>query len=93
MPSFICKIFNLVLRLLTNVVDFVASVVTTIGSAVVDVLGDLVETTADALFGGSKTLVWLGVGALAFWWLSSRDDDEPTGRVVVAPASAGGSNG
>lgn len=87
MNDLLCKIFNFVLRIFRNVVDFVAEVVKTVGSAAVGVLGELLEEVADTVFGGSGNLLLLLGAGLGIWLLLKNDDDSPTTQVIAAPAT------
>ena len=77
MSSILCKIWRFFSDLLSQVVEFVANALTTIGTAVVDVLGDLLKevgTTLGDVFGASP-LVWLALGVGAFLFFGKDDDD------------------
>lgn len=75
--SILCKIFNWILNIFGQVVDFVASAVSTIGVALVDVLSTLANAVGDALFGGGtgSLVLLLGLGA-AMWFVFGGDDDD-----------------
>lgn len=70
--SLLCKLFKFLLNVFTQIVEVVASAVKTIGTAVVDVLSDLVESAGNALFGGNGFLTLLLVGG-GLYFLFGRD--------------------
>lgn len=80
--NFVCKIFRFVLDLFGNVVDFVAGAVTVIGTAIVDVLSDLIVAASEGIGSifGSNPLLWgaLLIGA-AYFLLGGSDDDKDNG--------------
>lgn len=79
MRDLLCKLWNFVLEIFGQVVDFVSSVLTTVGTAIVDVLGELLQSAGGALsdlFSASPVFT-LGLLALGAWWLLGGKDDEP----------------
>ena len=60
------------------VVDFVAGALTTIGTAVVDVLSDLFQAAGSAIgdIFSTNPLLWAGVVGVGLWWLFSDDEKE-----------------
>lgn len=79
MGDLLCKLWNFVLEIFGQVVDFVASALTIVGTAVVDVLGELLQSAGGALselFSASPVFT-LGLLALGAWWLLGGKDDEP----------------
>lgn len=79
MGDLLCKLWNFVLEIFGQVVDFVASALTTVGTAIVDVLGELLQSAGGALsdlFSASPVFT-LGLLALGAWWLLGGKDDEP----------------
>lgn len=79
MGDLLCNLWNFILEIFGQVVDFVSSAVTTVGTAVVDVLGDLLQSAGSALsdlFSASPVFT-LGLLALGAWWLFGGKDDEP----------------
>lgn len=81
MGSMLCKVWRFFSDMLSQVVEFVATALKTIGSAVVDVLGDLLKQAGSALGDIFKAspLVWvaLGVGAI---WIFGKDEDDGNGN-------------
>lgn len=78
MGKLLCKLFRFILNIFTRVVEFVAEAVKLIGTAVVDVLGDLLEAGGNAvskLFGSPGGLVLLGIGAYLLIGMFGKDDD------------------
>lgn len=81
MSGIICKIWTSLLKLFNMAVEAVASAVKTLGSAVVDVLGELMTSAGNALSsilgGGAGSLLLLAVvGFVGYKVLSSDDDDD-----------------
>lgn len=79
MGKLLCKLFRFILNVFTRVVEFVAEAVKLIGTAVVDVLGDLFEAGGNAiskLFGSPGGLVLLGIGAYLLVNLFGEDDED-----------------
>lgn len=78
MGDLLCKLWNFVLEIFGQVVDFVSSALTTVGTAIVDVLGELLQSAGGALsdlFSASPVFT-LGLLALGAWWLLGGKDDE-----------------
>lgn len=78
MGDLLCKLWNFILEIFGQVVDFVASALTTVGTAIVDVLGELLQSAGGALsdlFSASPVFT-LGLLALGAWWLFGGKDDE-----------------
>lgn len=73
----ICKVFGFVLRLFTKVVNAIAEAVRVIGTATIDVLGDL----TDAVLGSFNPLIWIGLG-LGLLWLLNGDEKETLKEVM-----------
>lgn len=96
MSNILCKIFRFFLDIFEKVVEVVASAIKTIGTAVVDVLGTLLQAAGSALselFSGSGVL-GLVAGGLLLWWLMKEDDKEEDApiRSVDKPENAGAIN-
>lgn len=78
MGKLLCKLFRFILNVFTRVVEFVAEAVKLIGTAAVDVLGDLFEAGGNAiskLFSGPGGVVLLGIGAYLLVNLLGKDDE------------------
>jgi len=70
MGDLLCKLFNFVLGIFNRLVDVVATVITTIGNATVEVLSDLAVGVGEgigAIFGSNPLL--FGALALGGLWL------------------------
>lgn len=78
MREIICKIWRFFSDMLGLVVDFVAGALTTIGTAVVDVLSDLFQAAGSAIgdIFSTNPLLWAGVVGVGLWWLFSGDEKE-----------------
>lgn len=79
MRDLLCKLWNFVLEIFGQVVEFVSSALTTVGTAIVDVLGELLQSAGGALsdlFSASPVFT-LGLLALGAWWLFGGKEDEP----------------
>lgn len=75
MPSWLCKIWNFLSNVLGKIVDFILNVVKKIVDFVVDVIESVIESVGDALFGGGNFLLYLGLGVLAYFVLTSDKND------------------
>lgn len=64
--SALCKLFRFLANTFELVVDTVAQGVKVLGSAAVDVLSDLASSVGDALGLDGSTVLWLGIGIVAF---------------------------
>lgn len=86
----LCKLFKFLLNVFTRIVEVVASAIKVVGTAVVDVLSDLVESASNALFGSGSwlTLAFVGVG---LYLLLGRDSRE--GELSSVGQISGGTNG
>lgn len=71
MPSWLCKIWNFLSNVLGKIVDFILSVV----KKIVDFVVDVIEGVVDSLFGGGNFLLYLGLGLLAYFVITSDKDD------------------
>lgn len=100
MRSALCKIWNFVLSLFTDVVDAVAYGIKTFGEVLVPVLGALGQVIGDTIgsvFGGSNLLVWGAAGVFLLLFLkqkSGSSNAQPMQTVYdersSVPASTGG---
>jgi len=63
MNKLLCKMFNFVLGIFTKLVDVVATVITTLGNATVDVLTDLASGVGEGIgkIFGSNPLLFFGL--------------------------------
>lgn len=96
MRKLLCKIWNFILGLVTDLVDLVVDTVQKIAKLIldiivlaVDVIGDIVDEVGDAVFGegGFKKAIFIGLGAwILVAWLG-RDKEQPQPRQMrdVAP--------
>lgn len=78
MSSILCKIFRFLLNVFGQIVTTVASAITILGDAAVDVLSELLESAGDAvggIFGGSGFLGLLVLGAVGYFVLTGDDDE------------------
>lgn len=76
MRKTLCKIWNFILNLFTDVVDAVAYGLKTFGEVLVPVLGALGQVVGDtigSIFGGSNLLVWGVAGFFLLSFLKQRD--------------------
>lgn len=73
LTSILCKIFRFSLAIFKQVINTIAEAVKTVGTAVIDVLDDLILGTGGSIV--SKLGLFLLVGAGAYFFLT-RDDDE-----------------
>lgn len=103
MRSALCKIWNFVLSLFTDVVDAVAYGIKTFGEVLVPVLGALGQVVGDTIgsvFGGSNLLIWGAAGVFLLFFLKQKDGgsdvppmrtvyDERTSAPISAPATGG----
>lgn len=77
MPSWLCKIW----RLIVNIVDKVLKVIVGAVKALLDVAVAALDSLLDSI-GGSNLLLWLALG-LGAWFLlgaTDGDDDQPSGN-------------
>lgn len=93
--SILCKILNWILKIFGQVVDFVASAVSTIGTAFVDVLSTLANAVGDAIFGGGtgSLVLLLGLGAAAWFVFGGSDDDDNSVRQAQAEIRSAANQG
>lgn len=75
MRGLLCKIWQFLLNVFTDIVNAVAQALATIGTAVVDVLSQVAEAVGDALGINGSTVLWIGL-ALGAYFLFGRDGDE-----------------
>lgn len=76
MRSALCKIWNFVLSLFTDVVDAIAYGIKTFGEVLVPVLGALGQVIGDTIgsvFGGSNLLVWGTAGVFLLLFLKQKN--------------------
>lgn len=100
MRSALCKIWNFVLSLFTDVVDAIAYGIKTFGEVLVPVLGALGQVIGDTIgsvFGGSNLLVWGAAGVFLLLFLKQKNGSsnaQPMRTVYdersSVPASTGG---
>lgn len=78
MGDIICKIWRFLSDMLGQVVDFVAGALTTIGTAVVDVLSDLLQAAGGAIgdIFSANPMLWVGLVGVGLWWLFSDDEEK-----------------
>lgn len=88
MRGLLCKIWNFLLNIFTDLVSAVASAIAVVGTAIVDVLSEVASAVGDALGLSGSTVVWLGVGIFAYWFISKKKD-EPTTNSKKSDANAG----
>lgn len=72
MPSWLCKIWNLLANVLGKIVDFILGVV----KKIIDFVVDAIEAIADAVFGSGNLLLFLGLGLLAYFVITSNKEDD-----------------
>lgn len=85
--SFLCKIFNFFLGVITMVVDTVAGVIKVVGAAVIDVLESALDAVGGALgslFGSGGLMMPLLIGGAA-WFLFLRKKDDKQPLVIPVP--------
>lgn len=75
MRGLLCKIWQFLLNVFTDIVNAVAQALATIGTAVVDVLSQVAEAVGDALGINGSTVLRI-VLALGAYFLFGGDDDE-----------------
>lgn len=100
MRSALCKIWNFVLSLFTDVVDAIAYGIKTFGEVLVPVLGALGQVVGDTIgsvFGGSNLLVWGAAGVFLLLFLKQKNGSSNAQPMRTAyderssvPASTGG---
>lgn len=75
MRSAICKIFSFILDLFNLVIDAVAIALNTVGTVAVELLSAVAESVGEALGINGSTVLWLGLGAVAIYFLFSSKDN------------------
>lgn len=90
MREIICKIWRFLSDMLGLVVDFVAGALTTIGTAVVDVLSDLFQAAGRAIgdIFSTNPLLWAGVVGVGLWWLFSDNEEKQQKSAQAQPKPA-----
>lgn len=74
----LCKIWNFLLNLFTDVLDAVAYALKTVGEVLVVVakgVGEAVGSAVDSLFGGSNLFVWAGAAIAAYFLFFKQDEN------------------
>lgn len=96
MRKLLCKIWNFILGLVTDLVDLVVDTVQKIAKLLldiiilaVDVIGDIVDEVGDAVFGegGFKKALFIGLGAwiLVSWLGRDKQEQRPMRDVTPTP--------
>lgn len=78
MSKILCKIFRFLLNVFGQIVATVASAITILGDASVDVLSELLESAGDAvggIFSGPGFLGLLVLGVVGYFVLTGDDDE------------------
>lgn len=74
----LCKIWNFLLNLFTDVLDAVAYALKTVGEVLVAVakgVGEAVGSAVDSIFGGSNLFVWAGAAIAAYFLFFKQDEN------------------
>lgn len=80
----ICKLFNFILNLFTSAVEGIAFALRTVGEIALELLVDAAEAVGNALGIDGTTVLWLGVGVLAFFLLRNKDKDNKVNPQLLA---------
>lgn len=75
MPSWLCKIWNLLANIVSKVIDLVMGAV----KQFLDLAVEALDSLAEALGFSGGTLLLIGLGLAAWWLLSGTDDDDSSG--------------
>lgn len=94
----LCKIWNFILTLFTDVLDAVAYALKTVGEVLVAVakgVGEAVGSVVGSVFGGGNGILWIGIAAAAYFlfFRQNENGDSNYTRTIDAsrqPQSSGG---
>lgn len=75
-----CKLWNFVLNTFTSAIELVGTLLETVGTVLVDVLGAVAESVGNALGFSGSTILLLGLGALVYFAITG-DKDKPKSEV------------
>lgn len=76
MRKLICKVFQFLLSLATQLIDVVAKTLIAIGTAVVEVLGEVASAVGGMILKSPLGLAVLGVGAYFLFTMLGGDDEK-----------------
>lgn len=79
MRKLICKIFQFLLSLASQLIDVVAKTLIAIGTAAVEVLGEVAGVVGDAVMKSPFGFAILAVGAYLVYKLIPPSEEEPQG--------------
>lgn len=82
MPSWLCKIWNLLSNIIGKILDVVFGAVKQFLDLAVEALDELAESLG---FSGSGLFMLLAVGALVYFVVSGDDNDKETEVVRMTP--------
>lgn len=75
MSNLWCKLWNFILNTFTSAIELVGTLLETVGTVLVDVLGSVAGSLGDALGISGSTVMWIGLGVLAYFIFTSEDKD------------------
>lgn len=82
--NILCKIFRFILNIFEQVLDVIVSALVMLGTAIVDVLGDLAAEVGGALGLSGGSVLWLALGGFALWFLLKDDKEEKPQQTLNA---------
>lgn len=83
MRKFLCDIFSFLLDLFKQVINFVAETLIEIGTAVVDVLSDILESASKGLLSSPLGIAFVGIVGFALYsWLAPGEEEEAAVRTA-----------
>lgn len=71
-----CKLWNFILGVFVSVVEGVAFALETLGTVAVELLASVADAVGEALGIDGSTVLWLGLGVVAFFLLRGSKSEE-----------------
>lgn len=69
-----CKLWNFILNAFTSVIEGVGTLLSTVGTVLIEALGAVAEAAGDILGISGGSLIWLALGGIGLWFFLSQDD-------------------
>lgn len=83
-----CKLWNFVLNTFTSAIELVGTLLETVGTVLVDVLGAVTDSLGKALGISGSTVLWIGLGVLAYFIFTGDDKDNAAAKPTVGNLGA-----